>query len=271
MKKVGNTDPNVNNNSTQIEDILSTMPDSVIDSIEKDNAIELSDVNEDYPDPGPAFPDPPEVEVSTQKNMTLHSDDFYAKQAGFKPAIEHPGISTATATVRNKNAQPAEKFDLENLNESMIMDMPEIKAASFKIIDMLDPKPKDKAIRFRWANCKNHVAGNLGRYLAVGFQVASVDDVDQKRTPIDPSMVEGTQVKYYDVLLLKINVIRLMELYKTNILKSVNKLAKAKERGLAEAGRQFQSDINSTPGASSAYNHYKQALGKEPVEFFATE
>ncbi len=84
-------------------------------------------------------------------------------------------------------------------------------------------------------------------------------------------MVDGTQVKWYDVILIKINVIRLMELYKTNIIKSVNKLEKAKVKGIAEAGRQFQSDLSAEPGAVNAYNHYKRALGKEPVEFFAAE
>lgn len=247
-----------------LSEVLGEVAPELMDAMINDNAVDLTQDD----DKGPAFPDPPDT-------MSLHTKEFYDKQAGFQPAIEHPDSPASQrrpiSRISNKVATPATEIDLENLNESMIMDMPEIKAASFKIIDMLDPKPKDKSIRFRWANCKNHVAGNLGKYLAIGFQVAQLDDVDQVRTPIDPSMVDGTQVKYYDVLLLKINVIKLMELYKTNILKSISKLVKAKEKGLAEANRQFQSDISATPGASAQLSKYRQALGHEPVEFYATE
>lgn len=270
MKNLSNPNPvPQTQDPAKVEDILSSMPPSVVDAMETDNAVDLANnKEEEYPDPGPAFPDLSEDNTG-KESMSLHPKEFYDNQAGFKPAIEHP-VERAQAPQRTRKAEPARQLDLENLDESMIMNMPEIKAASFKIIDMLDPKPKDKATRFRWANYKNHVAGNLGKYLAIGFEVATLDDVDQKRTPIDPSMIDGTQIKYYDVILLKINVIRLMELYKTNIIKSVNKLAKAKEKGLAEATRQFQSDLGAS-GAGAAYNHYKQALGREPVEFFATE
>src|SRR5215831_6399939 len=137
--------------------------------------------------------------------------------------------------VETKRAQPATPVDLSNLDESMILDMPQIKAATFEVIDMMSLKPKDPAIRFRWANYKNFTSGNLGRYYALGFKNASPDDIDMEKTPVDPSMIEGTQIKWYDVILIKINVIRLMELYKSNIIKSVNRLVKHRERGVKEA------------------------------------
>lgn len=244
-------DPNATGKT--LEDLLAKT------EAEQDNAISLDDINSAAP----------ESNVEPQRDMALHTKEFYEKQTAFSPAIEYPE-GREQAEVK-RTAAPAKTIDIENLDESMIMDMPEIKASSFKVIDVLSPKPKDKTIRFRWANYKNFVAGNLGKYLAIGFQPASIDDIDQSKTPIDPSMIDGTQIKYYDVVLLKINVIRLMELYKTNILKSVNKLVKAKEKGLAEATRQFQNDVSASPGASAAYNHYKQVLHKEPVEFYAAE
>lgn len=286
IKKVGKT-PQEETKQVKQEQNIEQNVDEILKAftpeMEQENAISLED-----DDKGPAFPDPPELEIAGKsRDMSVYSPEFYEEQGGFKPAIEvttdksgFTGKETkqhlddlAGKTVHRKSdgVRPAQEIDLANLDESMIMDMPSIKATAFKIIDILDPKPKDKTLRFRWANYKNYVGGNLGKYLAIGFQVASIDDIDQKRTPIDPSMVDGTQIKWYDVILLKINVIRLMELYKTNIVKSVNKLEKAKVKGLAEAGRQFQSDISAEPGAARAYNHYRQALGKEPVEFFATE
>jgi len=278
IKKIGKT-PQEAHKEQNVEQNV----DEILKAFEPEgtNAIEIED-----DDKGPAFPDPPEIKE--QGDMSVHSPEFYeGLDGGFAPAIEvtkakggFTGQETkkhlddlAGKTVHRKSdgVRPAEEIDLANIDESMIMDMPSIKASAFKIIDILDPKPKDKALRFRWANNVNFVGGNLGKYLAIGFQVASLDDIDQKRTPIDPSMIKGTQIIWYDVILIKINVIRLMELYKTNIIKSVSKLEKAKVKGLAEAGRQFQSDISAEPGAARAYNHYRQALGKEPVEFFATE
>jgi len=284
LKKVGKEqetpqeNPKLEANDAALDEILKTFEPAGV------NAVQLED-----DDKGPAFPDTTEdTPIPQQRDMSVHSQEFYDQQAGFAPAIEvtdrkegFTGAQTKkhldslatgkTITRHSDGVRPAQEIDLAHLDESMIMDMPDIKATAFKIIDILDPKPKDKALRFRWANCKNFVAGNLGKYLAIGFQVASIEDIDQTRTPIDPSMIDGTQIKWYDVILLKINVIRLMELYKTNIIKSVNKLAKARDKGLAEATRQFQSDISAEPGAGRAYSHYKQALGKEPVEFFATE
>lgn len=276
MKKIGDDNPFAANNDAfkadnskleptkNLSEVLGEVAPELMAAMTNDNAVDLTQDD----DKGPAFPDPPDT-------MSLHSKEFYEKQAGFQPAIEHPDSPASQRRpinrTSNKVATAATEIDLENLDESMIMDMPEIKAASFKIIDMLDPKPKDKSLRFRWANCKNHVAGNLGKYLAIGFQVAQLDDVDQVRTPIDPSMVDGTQVKYYDVMLLKINVIKLMELYKTNILKSISRLVKLKDRGLAEANRQFHSDVNSIPGAANKLNQFEAAHGKAAVEFYATE
>jgi hypothetical protein len=265
LKKVGKT-PKQEATGQEVpkNDIVQGV-DEILKAFEPEgtNVVELVDN-----DPGPAFPDP----VETPNHMSLHTNDFYENMAGgFAPTnelIENKEKPRKPLSKVGVVARPADDIDLEHLDESMIMDMPQIKASAFKIIDILDPKPKDKSIRFRWANYKNYVGGNLGKYLAIGFQVASVDDVDQKRTPIDASMVDGTQIKWYDVILIKINVIRLMELYKTNIIKSVNKLEKAKVKGLAEANRQFQTDLSSEPGAARAYNHYKQALGHDPVEFY---
>lgn len=300
MKKIGEDDSENNSNNSvrsdssvfdydkeqqKIVDALKSAPSSSIDSSEPVVAMENIEVDNDK---GPAFPDPEE-----NIGHTVHSKEFYEKQQGFAPAIEvskkgFTGQETQkqfTRTVTsfrdlndrekaqyfaNELAKPATQQDLENLDESMIMEMPQIKADSFdRIIDMLNPKPKDKTIRFKWANCKNFVAGNLGRYLAIGFQVANVNDIDQQRTPTDPSMIVGTEVRYLDVILLKIPVIRLMELYKANVVRSIMKLGRVREKGIAMANKQFSDDLSSIPGASNQYNKIKAGLqGREPVEFF---
>lgn len=209
-------------------------------------------------------------EVSEGRGMT--SANYVEKRPGdgFKDTrdIENPKVKQGVSP-QVKTAKPATEIDLENLDESKIMDLPFIKAATFEVMDMLNLRPKDKTLRFRWANYKNYVAGNLARYFALGYTIASIDDVDQTKQAVDPSMVDGTQVKYYDIILLKIPVLRLMELYKANIVKSVNRLSRFRERGIREANRQFSADISSNPGLSNAYNKMKAGLGgREPVEFF---
>lgn len=284
----------------QVEASLSSVSNSVIDSLEKDNVVDLLNKKEakvefENNDKGPAFPDP-EERKDNELGHTLHPREFYDNLEGFTPAIEvsqkrdkiEEKVTNKKLTKKLGNndfrkltedkkvevineelAKPATEQDLSNLDESIIMNLPQIKANSFQIIGMLNPKPKDKSIRFKWANCKNDVAGNLGRYLALGFQIASIDDVDQKQTPIDPSMIEGSQVKYYDVILLKVNILKLMELYKSNIVRSVMKLGRVREKGMAEARREFSASVAEVPGANAAYNKVKSMLGgKEPVEFY---
>jgi hypothetical protein len=253
MKKVGGGDTNIV--GKDMADVLSQVAPSNIDETFDDAEKGPMFVEQDDPDP----------------TMTLNDKSLYDER-GFQPANavqKKEGQGFVDSRDIKTQARPATSIDLENLDETKIMDMPEIKAASFEILSLLELKPKDKSVRFRWANYKNYVAGNLARYFALGFKVASIDDVDTDRTPVDPSMVDGSQVKYYDILLIKIPVIRLMELYKANILKSVNRLAKSKERGLREANRQFRDDVAASPGLSGVYNRTKEAIGgNEPVEFY---
>lgn len=249
-------------------------------TLETDNFVALAD------DDKPAFFSDPEEIIETS-GMLLNDPKKYADQ-GLSPAVEvtqHAAGFGAGETaeqfksrtgedspsikkMEKRTAKPATELDLEHLDESMIMDMPEIKAASFEIIDILNPKFKDKSLRGRWSNFKNAEASNLHRLLSLGFVVAHVDDIDQSKTKLPDNMIDGTQVKYYDVLLLKIPVLRLMSLYKSNIIRSISKLGRMNQKGVAEANRQFMSDINAA-GEGKNYLDAKNRLGgRDPVEFF---
>lgn len=255
-----------------------------------DNAIEmLNDMvgaDEKYV-PQPLHSEEEERE-NNQVGMQVHDPEFYEKQQQFvgghevidtrdrttkrvnRDAIWRESTDKEKATVLNRElAKPATQQDLTRLDESMIMSLPQIKAASYELQGYLHPKFKDKTLRGRFANFKNYVEGNLHRFLAIGFQIASVEDIDQESTPVPSSMIDGTTIKYHDVILLKINVIRLMELYKAGILKSQDRLAHARQKGIAEANRQFQQDLSTVDGQGKAY--YKDYLqtheGKPPVTF----
>jgi hypothetical protein len=166
-------------------------------------------------------------------------------------------------------AGSATKADMANIDESMIMDLPMIVASDFSIPGQYDPKPKDPAIRFRWVNFVNWVQGNLQRFIALGFECATPDDVDQVRTPLADIMVQGTQIKQYDVVLMKVNVLKLMALYKRTVLSSLNKLdlVNSGKMGLATAQQTFMDDLSSDPASRGAYNKTRVATGREPVTF----
>lgn len=307
-RKMGNDKPedkpeeakfNYSDHQAEVDKSLAQTSDEIqqlIDASSTDNAVKIDDV-----DDKPFFKDPEEGQkvepIPTEEpkdtgyvlqedpGMTLNSPDLYDGR-GFDPAIQirekgknefNDGKTSSakakavadSGIVTTKTSKPATEIDLATIDESQIMNLPQIKAASFEIIDILNPRPKSPSIRFKWANYKNAVAGNLGKLKALGFEVAHTDDIDMAKSHIDPSMVDGTQVKYYDVVLMKIDTIRLMSLYKANILRSVSKLARVREKGIKEAENDFRSSVASVPGASHAYNKMKEALGgKEPVQFF---
>jgi hypothetical protein len=165
-------------------------------------------------------------------------------------------------------AGTATKADLANIDESMIMDLPMIQASNFSIPGQYSPKPKDPAIRFRWVNCINALQSNMQRFLALGFVLATPDDVDQIKTPLADSMINGTQIKQYDVVLMKINVLQLMALYKKNVLDSLYKLDSVQRGGVAAASQSFMDDISKDPVARGqlASATYKRG-GESPVTF----
>lgn len=177
---------------------------------------------------------------------TLLSPEAYT---GFTPGIEinpksmHQPV-VVDQTGMNIGARPANAIDLSKLDESNIMAIPFIKAVDNLIPSILFLKPVDPTIRFRWVNFKNYSGGNLGRFKALGFVNACPEDVDQKATPIAEGCIEGTQIKWYDVILMKINVIQLMGLYKRNILSSLNMVGKFQEKARTMAQKQFDRDLS---------------------------
>lgn len=262
LKPLGSEQPTPIEQQVKIAEALDNAPPEIIDSTLKVEA----EPNYDAPDPEELLAKMKADEQQRTVGHTLHNKEFYEDKKGFVPSMEI--TLPPSKTSRKKEARPATEMDLENLDESMIMDLPQIKAASFELNNFLHLKFKDKSLRGRWANCKNYVQGNLHRFLQLGYTIAEVADIDETQTPVDRSMIDGTQIKYHDVVLLKIGVIRLMELYKAGILKSQDRLVRAREKGLAQAQVEFKNLVNAEPGAARAYSEMSAAHGgKELVSF----
>lgn len=199
----------------------------------------------------------------------------------------HPGVHVTPSTdnkayqgpltqreredlIQRLQAKTATKADMALIDESMIFDLPFIKASDFSIPGQYDPRPKDPTIRFRWVNCVNALQSNMQRFLALGFIVATPDDVDQVKTPLADTMINGTQIKQYDVVLMKINVLKLMALYKRNMEISANKLDMIRDGGKALAQQSFNDLVGSEPGARAGLNKTRIASNREPVWFSQT-
>lgn len=170
--------------------------------------------------------------------------------------------------IKRLQTRSATAEDMGKIDESMILDLPFIKAADFSIPGQYSPVPRDPAIRFRWVNCVNALQSNMQRFLALGFKVAEREDVNEDKTPLADSMISGSQIKQYDVVLMKINVLELMSLYKKNVLDSLFKLDSIQKGGLAAAGQTFSDLVNNDPTARSQYASatYKKG-GQSPVSF----
>lgn len=260
LKPLGSDKDNTFNYEAEqkkIEQAINAAPPEVIDST-------LVDI--DVVDPEELLAKMQRDEQQRTVGHTNHPPEFYQGKGNFDPSMEI--TPPPSRTKKKQEAKPATEIDLENLDESQIMNLPQIKAASFELNNFLHLKFKDKTLRGRWANCKNYVQGNLHRFLQLGYSIAEVADIDETQTPVDISMIDGTQIKYHDVILLKIGVMRLMELYKAGILKSQDRLARASEKGLAQAQVEFKNFVNAEPGAARAYNEMSAAHGgKELVSF----
>lgn len=170
------------------------------------------------------------------------------------------------------NARTAMDEDYRRIDESMILDLPFIKAADYSMSTEFNPRPKDPSVRFRWVNFVNFVQGNMMRLIADGFEVASVDDVDLDKTPIHPKMIDGTQIKQYDVVLMKISVLRLMSLYRRNLEAAAFKLdgVTGGRMGEAAANQAFNDLVGHDPALRSGYNQVRAASGRDPVTFSRT-
>lgn len=147
-------------------------------------------------------------------------------------------------TPKYSSARPAVKYDLATLDESNILDLPMIEAKSFDVPAILQVKPKDASLRFRWVNFKNEEGGNYQKFKAIGYANATTEDVSEA-TPIGENLlIDGTTIKFYDVILMKIGVIRLMQAYKANIFKSLAMVGRSPERALKEARRVWNNEVS---------------------------
>ena len=117
----------------------------------------------------------------------------------------------------------------------------------------------------------------MQRLVALKFSTATLDDICDEDRQKAEGMVQGTQIRQYDVVLMKIPLMLLMSYLKNNIMTSAYKLDSAVDGrlGQAAANQSFSDLLGSDPdalntNAKGQLNKYRQATGKEPVTFTRT-
>lgn len=157
--------------------------------------------------------------------------------------IPPPSSADQNQGGKNGDARPATKIDLANITEADVLNLDFIDAKSFDIPAMLQVKPKDPAIRFRWVNFKNYEGGNYSMFKAIGFENAKPEDCDG--TLSEHLVKEDGSIKWFDVILMKVPTIHLMGIYKKNIIKALMKVGRWQSEAIAQAKRTLEHDVGS--------------------------
>lgn len=180
----------------------------------------------------------------------------------FQPDVQvTPPPSSAQQNTGGDMVRPATKIDLKHLDESMILGMPFIKARTFDIPAMLELKPKEDHIRFRWVNYKNYEGGNYAMFKAIGFANAEPKDVEGTISEHLLKAEDGT-IKWFDVILMKVPVLHLMGIYKSNMIRSLNMVGRWKETAIKQAIRTVENEVG-----SDIWDELKKR--EQKVEFYA--
>lgn len=127
-----------------------------------------------------------------------------------------------------------------------------IEARPFDPQSYMQVKPKDPDIVFRWVNWKHDGGAWYHSRKAIGFVDAVADDVDG---PIPSELTDVGQIKHHDVILMKINKLRLYQAYKANMLKA--------QAMMAQKNRQPNAAANSAIGA---FYHDQSGTPKEVID-----
>jgi hypothetical protein len=154
-----------------------------------------------------------------------------------------PPSSADQNSGKQPQARSATQADLSNLTEADILNLDFVDAKSFDIPAMLQVKPKDGNVRFRWVNFKNYEGGNYAMFKAIGFENAKPEDVEGQVS--EHLRKEDGTIKWFDVVLMKVPVLHLMGIYKKNIIKALMKVGRWQTEAIAQANRTLNHEVGS--------------------------
>lgn len=164
------------------------------------------------------------------------------------------------------------EIDLDKLDETTLLRYPII-AKSLTDSAMATIKPKSNTLVFRWVYFNNGIirgsqdkvtATNVGRYTYMGFEFATVEDVEGGEDALIEGIIDdGGKIINYDTVLMKVDKLRLMGHYKQNLLSSISRV----DGALSRAKKSAEGQVQQT-------SEYQKAMATHPqarIEFFETK
>ena len=188
------------------------------------------------------------VEAAQGKGNVLNEQQGFSRTVSKSPyqpdvqIIPPPSSADQNAGSQAK-PRPATAVDMSNITESDILNLDFVDAKAFDIPAMLQVKPKDGNVRFRWVNFKNYEGGNYAMFKAIGFQNAKPEDVEGEVS--EHLLKEDGTIKWFDVVLMKVPVLHLMGIYKKNIIKALMKVGRWQTEAIAQAKRTLDHEVGS--------------------------
>lgn len=127
-----------------------------------------------------------------------------------------------------------------------------IEAKPLSMPEMLSIKPKDPNIMFRWVNYKSEEGSRVARHQSMGFTISTIEDIDG---PLPMEIKQGAiGIICYDVVLMKIDKLRLLQAYEYNLQKSQRMVSRkgSHDKALETAVAQLKADMTAN-GVPSEY------------------
>lgn len=165
--------------------------------------------------------------------------------------------------------EPVSRVSFEELDETTLLKFP-IEAKPLNDMPMAIIKPKDKSLSFRWVfydrsatdNRRKVSSENIQRYKFWGFEFATLEDIEGGEEALGNGMIDdGGYITNYDTVLMKISKLRLMQHYKSGLLKSL----KNTDGAMKEAIKTAENEVTQ----SGMYQKAMQAHPKAKIEFYS--
>lgn len=211
-----------------------------------------------------AKPQDKETPTSAEVSAAQNGDDLEAQaiQELVRSKMDNK-VPTAKAAKAYTNEElqgiKIEDIDWSKVSEEDILRLP-LEAKAFSDVPMLAVKPKDSTVVFYFAYCgnldaKDNRAGptNIAKLKAKGYEFATLADVDGgEEKLIEGSVGADGLIRYYDVVLMKINKLRLYQHLKAKLIQAVGRTDPMKANKMAAEGAEaFMENTNSAALAAA--------------------
>jgi hypothetical protein len=190
--------------------------------------------------------------IHPQAHELAHSQDVLNALEDEQDTVSMGGENDGMGGTRRPRAvkKSSVKLGPEAIGENLL-GKGMIKAIPLQMPDMLDVRAKDPSVAFRWVNFKSEEGRRVSIHLGQGFQFAQQEDIangvniniaNTMRAAMNVNSGERNTnangwITCYDVVLMKIDKLRLLGAYEYNLQKSQRMVSRkgVKEAAIAKA------------------------------------